>query len=774
MVTRRSVKAGVFCTIAVCAIAAMAAYAAGEVAEDPGLKVAGELPEGTFFYGYFCGFGKLKEAPTDTAVGRMLADPEAGKLPGAMKKVISSLVKWGMEQIAKEYGGESAETLGEVGAVAADLMYYPSYAAVMPGPRGMVMVEAGEKAQELAEQTGRIVAGIGKLVGEGGLGVGRDEVGGREIQHCRLGEHVSLAWTADKGRFVIASGAEGIPGGEEGPGIPAAMQVVAQMMEGTLKGTRSLAESETFRRMAERSGYEGALDLTHIDVRGIVSSVEKLLPDDAKAALEGSGLKSLAALGEATRFDPPGIREKGFVWFPQGREGIFEALLVSRMADEELLWIPREVMGASAGSIDLGILFDRYVQVLEAASAETAEEIRNGLAEAKEEVGIDIREEVVGSLGRKVVFYMQGTGVNPFVPSMVLSIEAKDEAKLKECLERLFFYVGAKQALSSAEEPPPFWTMAIENFGSRKVYYMKSSESMWGMNPAIAVEDGRVVAALAVGDVKEALTRERTKERAILANEDFAQSRKRLPAESLMVTYTDSKRSYETNYKMILMQAKMMSAMTGGEIDLSELPPAGAVSQHLFGNVGVGVELEDGIGWECYSAVPGVETVPMILMASVTIPLATEGMTTGREQARKAACKNNLKMIGLALHIYSTDHDEYFPQGKTAATVIEELVAGDYLPADSEVFICPAAAGDHEAWERTKKISAATVSYRWVPGLNVISPPDFIIMYDKSLEHHGNGRNVLFVDGHVEWMREEDFQKRLAEQKERMREGRGR
>jgi len=769
MVTRRSVKPRIFCTIAVCAIAAMAAHAAGEVAEDPGLKVSGEVPEDTFFYGYFCGFGKLKEAPADTALGRMLADPEAGKLPGAMKDLITSLVKWGVEQISTE----GAEETGDVDEVAVGLMYYPTYAAVMPGPRGMVVVEAGDKAEELAEQTGRLVAGIGKLVGEAGPAVARDEVGGREIRHCRVGEHARIAWTADKGRFVIAAGAEGIPGREEGAGLPAAMQVVAQMMEGSLKGTKSLAESRTFRRMAERSGYEGALDLSYVNVREIVSSVEKLLPDNAKAAVEASGLKSLAAFGEATRFDPPGMRQKGFVWFPEGREGIFKALPARRMTDEELMWVPSDVVGMSAGNVDIGALFDGYLQVVEAASAEAAEEIRSGLAEAKEEVGIDIREEMAGSLGGKVVFYSLGAGLNPFVPRMVLSIEAKNEAKLKECLERLFFYVGAKQALSMAEEPPPLWTMGMENFGSRKVYYMKSSESMWGMNPAVAVEDGRVVAAMAVEDVKEALTRERTKESAILANEDFAQSRKRLPADSLMVTYTDSKRSYETNYKMILMQAKMMSAVTGAEIDLSGLPPAEAVSQHLFGNVSVGVELNDGIGWESYAAVLGIETVPMILMASVTIPLATEGMTTGREQARKAACKNNLKMIGLALHIYSTDHDGHFPQGKTAATVIEELVAGDYLPGEG-TFICPAAAGDHEAWERTKKISAATVSYRWVPGLNVISPPDFIIMYDKSLEHHGNGRNALFVDGHVEWMLEEDFQKRLAEQKQRMREERGR
>jgi prepilin-type processing-associated H-X9-DG protein len=86
------------------------------------------------------------------------------------------------------------------------------------------------------------------------------------------------------------------------------------------------------------------------------------------------------------------------------------------------------------------------------------------------------------------------------------------------------------------------------------------------------------------------------------------------------------------------------------------------------------------------------------------------------------------------------------------------------------VFVCPSAERDQKAWERTKKISAATVSYRWVAGLKAVSRPDFIMMYDKSVEHHKDGRNVLCVDGHVEWMKEEEFQKRLAEQRDKMRE----
>jgi hypothetical protein len=776
MARLRSRSGRVLWAVAVWATAVLVGWCATaeETPGDAGLKLAGELPEDTLFYGYFCGWDKLKETSGGTALGQMLADPEAGKLPEAMGGIISSLAKWGVAQMTEAGVGEGVEEMAAVEAIAAGLAHHPSYTAVLPGPRAIVIVEAGDEAKGLAEDTGELLRGIGKLLEEAegsGLVGGGGEVGGRVIEHCRLGKLASLAWTADRGRFVIAAGREESVGTGDAPEIPMAVQVVAQMTEGRLKGSKSLAESETFGRVAVRSGFEGALDLSYVDVRGVVSSVEELLPENAKAAIEASGLKSLAAIGQSARFDAPGIREKGFAWFPEGREGIFQALMGSKITDEELLWIPRDVIGVSAGSIDAGMVCDRYLQVVEAASEETAEEIRSGLAEVKEEVGIDMREDVLVSLGNKVIFYSLGAGLSPFLPRTVVVMEAKNEAKLKECLERLFFYYGAKRALSMPEESPAFWTMEIENFGSRKVYYVKLSESPWAMSPAVAVEDGRVVAALAVGDVKEALTRERTRGSSIFANEDFAQCRKRLPAASLMVTYTDSKKSYEANCGMILMQAKMMSAVTGTEMDLSALPAA-AVSQHLFGSVGVAVEAGDGIVWECYSAIPGIEAVPMVIMAAVAVPMATKGMSMGRKHAKAAACKNNLKMIGLALHIYATDHEESFPKGKTAAAVISELVEGDYLPSYEGygVFMCPAAEADQKAWERTKKISAATVSYRWVAGLKAVSRPDFIMMYDKSVEHHKDGRNVLCVDGHVEWMKEEEFQKRLAEQRDKMRE----
>ena len=59
---------------------------------------------------------------------------------------------------------------------------------------------------------------------------------------------------------------------------------------------------------------------------------------------------------------------------------------------------------------------------------------------------------------------------------------------------------------------------------------------------------------------------------------------------------------------------------------------------------------------------------------------------------------------------------------------------------------------------------SAYILFKGLPTLSALDQWDrTILIYEKDLYSEG-GRNVGFVDGHVQWMREEEFQKRLKEQ----------
>ncbi len=103
----------------------------------------------------------------------------------------------------------------------------------------------------------------------------------------------------------------------------------------------------------------------------------------------------------------------------------------------------------------------------------------------------------------------------------------------------------------------------------------------------------------------------------------------------------------------------------------------------------------------------------------------------------RTECMLNLRKIGVVLQMYAYDHDEKFPKS------LKELYP-DYLAKD-DILRCP----------------AKNISYTYVKGLTNADSGDTPIVYDSSVENHGDGRNVLFVDGHTKWYQEEEFQKLL-------------
>ncbi len=125
-----------------------------------------------------------------------------------------------------------------------------------------------------------------------------------------------------------------------------------------------------------------------------------------------------------------------------------------------------------------------------------------------------------------------------------------------------------------------------------------------------------------------------------------------------------------------------------------------------------------------------------------------EGVERARLEAKLAASRNNLKQVGLAMHLYSTDYEERFPEG------LRELHDKNYLVAES-ILVSPAT-----EWGYT---------YFRIPiPLSKMSPVWMVAWGAKPTED--GRRAVLHVDGHVTLRTEEEFQKQLAKQLKEMEE----
>ena len=116
--------------------------------------------------------------------------------------------------------------------------------------------------------------------------------------------------------------------------------------------------------------------------------------------------------------------------------------------------------------------------------------------------------------------------------------------------------------------------------------------------------------------------------------------------------------------------------------------------------------------------------------------------------ATRYACGTNLSGIGKALLIYANDYNDQFPPD------LETLIHKAEMPPRG--LICPAN-GLKESY-----------IYRGAT-LTTSDTPWMITVYEK-LSNHGDGRNVLFLDSHVEWVSEERFQELIKRDNEYRRE----
>lgn len=130
-----------------------------------------------------------------------------------------------------------------------------------------------------------------------------------------------------------------------------------------------------------------------------------------------------------------------------------------------------------------------------------------------------------------------------------------------------------------------------------------------------------------------------------------------------------------------------------------------------------------------------VELLIVITVFAITFALLTPFVNRMRERADVIKCSANVRLLSLGLHMYAADHDDALPPG------LGSLYPG-YIK-EEKVFDCPA----------SEFIGTAAKSdYEYVLGLSESSEPTEVVIYDRDGNHNNLGRNVVRVNGSVEWV----------------------
>ena len=135
----------------------------------------------------------------------------------------------------------------------------------------------------------------------------------------------------------------------------------------------------------------------------------------------------------------------------------------------------------------------------------------------------------------------------------------------------------------------------------------------------------------------------------------------------------------------------------------------------------------------------GFTIVELLVVAAVffvMIGVLAPFVKMARARAAKMQCANNLREISLGLHVYAADHNDVFP------AKLSDLHP-NYV-ADEKAFDCPS----------SKAVGTSkNPDYSYAANLRESSDTKEAIVADQDGNHKKAGKNILRVDGAVEWVR---------------------